>query len=66
MSGNGRIFVPVNFRLSTDEVAYIVEHCGADVLLVDPELADTLASIDCRHKFVLGAESDEAMFRCGD
>ena len=65
VSGNGRIFVPVNFRLSTDEVAYIVEHCGADVLLVDPELADTLASIDCRHKFVLGAESDEAMFRCG-
>ena len=65
VSGNGRIFVPVNFRLSTDEVAYIVEHCGADVLLVDPELADPLASIDCRHKFVLGAESDEAMFRCG-
>ncbi len=65
VSGNGRIFVPVNFRLSTDEVAYIVEHCGADVLLVDPELADTLASIDCRHKFVLGAESDEAMFGCG-
>ncbi len=65
VSGNGRIFVPVNFRLSTDEVAYIVEHCGADVLLVDPELADTLASIDCRHKFVIGADSDEAMFRFG-
>ncbi len=65
VSGNGRIFVPVNFRLSTDEVAYIVEHCGADVLLVDPELADTLASIDCRHKFVLGAESDEAMYCFG-
>ena len=65
VSGNGRIFVPVNFRLSTDEVAYIIEHCGADVLLVDPELADTLAPIDCRHKFVLGAESDEAMYRFG-
>ena len=65
VSGNGRILVPVNFRLSTDELAYIVEHCGADVLLVDPELADTLASIDCRHKFVLGAESDEAIFRFG-
>ena len=65
VSGNGRIFVPVNFRLSTDEVAYIVEHSGADVLLVDPELADTLAPIECRHKFVLGAESDEALFRFG-
>ena len=66
VSGNGRIFVPVNFRLSTDEVAYIVEHCGAHVLLIDPELADKLAPIECRHKFVLGAESDEALFRFGE
>ena len=40
VSGNGRIFVPINFRLSADEVAYIVEHSGAEVLLIDPELAD--------------------------
>ena len=66
VSGNGRIFVPINFRLSLDEVSYIVEHCGADVLLVDPELADVLGPIPCRHKFVLGDESDEAMFRFGD
>ena len=33
----GRVLVPVNFRLSRDEVAYIVEHSGASVLLVDPE-----------------------------
>ena len=43
VSGNGRVFVPVNFRLSRDEVAYIVEHCGADVLLVDPEIDDALS-----------------------
>ena len=66
VSGNGRIFVPVNFRLSLDEVSYIVDHCGADVLLVDPELAETLDPIPCRHKFVLGAESDEALFRFGE
>ncbi len=30
--GFGRILVPVNFRLSRDEVAYIVEHSGARVL----------------------------------
>ena len=65
VSGNGRLFIPINFRLSLDEVSYIVEHCGADVLLVDPELADTLAPIQCRHKFVLGAESDGALFRFG-
>ena len=65
VSGNGRIFVPINFRLSLDEVTYIVEHCGAGVLLVDPELADTLGPVKCRHKFVLGDESDGALFRFG-
>lgn len=65
VSGNGRIFVPINFRLSRDEVAYIVEHCGADVLLVDPEIADSLSSIKCKQRYVLGAESDDAMFRFG-
>jgi len=62
---NGRIFVPINFRLSRDEVAYIVEHCGAEVLLVDPEYAPALKDIKCRHRFELGPESDEAMFRFG-
>src|SRR5438034_5772442 len=38
VSGYGRVLVPVNFRLRTDEVAYIVEHSGAEVLLVDPEV----------------------------
>ncbi len=65
VSGNGRIFVPVNFRLSLDEVSYIIDHCGADVLLVDPELAEMLGPVKCRHKFVLGTESDEALFRFG-
>ncbi len=63
VSGNGRVFVPINFRLSHDEVAYIVEHCAAEVLLLDPELVDTLGSVPCRHRFVLGPESDAAMHR---
>ena len=62
VGGNGRIFVPINFRLSREEVQYIVEHCGAEVLLVDPELKDTLAGIGVKHTFVLGDESDEAMY----
>ncbi len=62
VSANGRIFVPVNYRLSRDEVAYIVGHCGADVLLLDPELAEVHGDIDCRYTFVLGEESDEALF----
>ena len=60
VSGNGRIFVPINFRLSADEVRYIVEHCGAEALLIDPELADALADIECERKWILGEESDAA------
>ena len=61
-SGNGRIMVPINYRLNRQEVGYIVEHSGADVLLIDPALEETLGDIPCRHKFILGEESDAAMF----
>jgi fatty-acyl-CoA synthase len=65
VSGSGRILVPVNFRLNAEEINYIVEHSGATVLLVDPELEDVCRGVDAKHKFVLGAESDEAMFAEG-
>ncbi len=42
VSAWGRVYVPINFRLARDEIAYIVEHCGATVLLVDPELVDVV------------------------
>ncbi|WP_310963831.1 AMP-binding protein [Nocardioides terrisoli] len=58
VSGYGRVLVPINFRLSPDEVSYIVEHSGARVLYVDPELKDTLAGVQCEHKFVLGEDDD--------
>jgi acyl-CoA synthetase (AMP-forming)/AMP-acid ligase II len=61
VSGSGRILVPINFRLNADEVAYIVEHADAKVLLVDPELDEALADVRAPHRFVLGAESDEAL-----
>ncbi len=62
VSGFGRVLVPINFRLSADEVSYIVEQCGADVLIVDPEVDADLAKVTARHRFVIGAESDEALF----
>ncbi len=62
VSGNGRIFVPINFRLSAAEVSYIVDHCGAEALLIDPELADTLSDIDCKHKWIMGPESDKVWY----
>ncbi|MEQ6902052.1 AMP-binding protein [Nocardioides sp. YIM 152588] len=58
VAGWGRVLVPVNFRLRPDEVSYIVEHSGARVLYVDPELEESLKGVDCEHKFVLGTDSD--------
>ncbi len=65
VSGYGRVCVPINFRLKQDEIGYILEHSGASMLLVDPELADPLAAVDCRHRYVMGAGSDEALYRFG-
>ena len=65
VSGSGRILVPVNFRLNADEVGYIVEHSGASMLLVDPELDDALSSVGAKHRFVIGAEADRELFREG-
>ena len=65
VSGYGRVCVPINFRLNQEEISYIVEHCGATMLLIDPELVDTLAGVDCRHRYVLGAEADESLYRFG-
>ncbi len=56
--GWGRVLVPVNFRLRPDEVRYIVEHSGARVLLVDPELEDSLADVVAERRFVLGRDDD--------
>ncbi|MFC6286795.1 AMP-binding protein [Nocardioides sp. GCM10027113] len=58
VAGHGRVLVPVNFRLRPDEVAYIVEHSGARVLLVDPELDEALAGVTAEHRFVLGRDED--------
>ncbi|MHA6805958.1 AMP-binding protein [Salinifilum ghardaiensis] len=63
--GYGRVLVPINYRLSRDEVAYIVEHSGARVLLVDPDLAEHLADVPCERTIVLGADGDAAMYRFG-
>ncbi len=35
----GAVFLPINFRLSADEVGYIVGNSGARVLIADDELA---------------------------
>jgi acyl-CoA synthetase (AMP-forming)/AMP-acid ligase II len=58
----GRVLVPINFRLNRAEFAYILEHSGASVLLVDPEFADVVADIPVPHRFVLGTDTDAELF----
>lgn len=63
-SAFGRIGVPINFRLGPHEVQYIVDHSGADVLIIDPELEGSLGDIRVEHRFIAGEESD-SLFRFG-
>jgi fatty-acyl-CoA synthase len=61
-SANGRIVVPINFRLTAQEVSYIVEHSGASVLLVDPELDESLAGVTAKERILLDGSNDAELF----
>jgi fatty-acyl-CoA synthase len=58
VSSYGRVLVPINFRLTADEMAYIVGHSGASVLLYDPELSEVVGGIDVEHRFALDGRDD--------
>jgi acyl-CoA synthetase (AMP-forming)/AMP-acid ligase II len=58
---SGRVAVPINFRLSQEEVSYIVGHSGARVLLVDPELESSLKRVEVEHRFGTGEEYEQLL-----
>jgi fatty-acyl-CoA synthase len=62
VSAFGRVLVPVNFRLNASEIEYIVQHSGAEVLLIDPELAEDLADVGAKHRVVLDGVADAELF----
>src|SRR3954447_1183 len=62
VSGFGRVLVPINFRLNADEVSYIVEHSGASVLLIDPELDSALAGVQAKERILLDGTHDAELF----
>jgi long-chain acyl-CoA synthetase len=58
---HGVYWVPVNWHLTADEVAYIVADSGAQVLFAAPETADVAAAIartspELKAAFVIGGE----------
>ncbi|AWI31784.1 AMP-binding protein [Streptomyces tirandamycinicus] len=62
---SGRICVPVNFRLKAEEIEYVVRQSGASVLLVDPEVRETVRHIKTDHRFVLGEQTESELMRFG-
>jgi acyl-CoA synthetase (AMP-forming)/AMP-acid ligase II len=63
VAGWGRVLVPINFRLNADEIGYIVDHSGARLLLIDPELDEALSGVKAEHRHVIGTAADEELLR---
>ncbi|HUQ39221.1 MAG TPA: AMP-binding protein [Acidimicrobiales bacterium] len=61
-SAYGRTLVPINFRLNSEEVGYIVDHSGASVLLVDPEYEEICAGVQAKERIVLDGVADAELF----
>src|SRR5207244_2110294 len=61
-----RVLVPINFRLNAEEIRYIIEHSGATVALVDPEMEPVVKGIPVKHRVLLGAATDGDLFRRAD
>ena len=57
-SAFGRVGVPINFRLNAEEVQFIVDHSGSEMLLMDPELEADLGNVRVKHRLITGEESD--------
>jgi acyl-CoA synthetase (AMP-forming)/AMP-acid ligase II len=62
VSSFGRVLVPINFRLIAEEIQYIVDHSGASVLLVDPEIDEALAKVTAKERIVLDGQQDAGLF----
>jgi fatty-acyl-CoA synthase/long-chain acyl-CoA synthetase len=62
----GATAVPLNYRLSTDEAAFVADHCDARVVYCDAEFAGLFASIrdqtaKVRHTLVYDGEPPDGM-----
>jgi fatty-acyl-CoA synthase len=66
VSAFGRVLVPINFRLTRDEITYIVGHSGATMLLYDPEMEDVVSGVDVKHLHRLGTDTDGELYIDGD
>ena len=49
-------------EFSDAEIRYIVDHCGARVLLIDPEIEEDMASVECEFKYTISDDTDNELF----
>lgn len=61
-SSYGRVLVPINYRLSQDDIQYILDHCGVEVALIDPEVLERTGNLNVPHQIVLDGSDDLAFF----
>ena len=57
----GAIFVPLNFRLTGPELAFMINDSAAKVLIVDAQLRPAIAPLDQRPAML--AAEDETLWR---
>jgi fatty-acyl-CoA synthase len=62
----GGVLVAINARLGAGEVGYILEHSGARVLFVDPELEPLAAEAPAGLEVVRLGDEYERLVACGD
>ncbi len=67
----GTTAVPLNYRLSDDEAAYVTDHCDADIVFVDAEFAAMFDRIrervpKVRHVLVFDGPAGDGMIQVED
>jgi fatty-acyl-CoA synthase len=61
----GAVLLPINFRLAAEEVAYILDHAGAKLLIVDQELLASAGSFAATVSVDTAAQSDSRLLAQG-
>ncbi|MEW1659012.1 AMP-binding protein [Streptomyces sp. NPDC093707] len=63
VTASGRVCVPVNYRLTPEEISYILRQCDASVVFVDPDVDAALDTVDGPKRFVLGEQTEREVMR---
>ena len=62
----GAVLVAMNTRLAAEEIAYILDHSGARILVVDPSLAHLADGAAVERVIVIGDEYEAFLTGAGD